>query len=144
MLPLKKSLIRLDEYAEKPEDAIRIAGELIVENGGATKEYVEAMINAYHDLGPYIVLAPHIAIPHARPEDGVLEQCISVLRLEEPIAFGHPENDKVKLIIAIGGVDKDFHIQMLQTLSTVLSDSENINILMNSDDKDEIYSTLIN
>ncbi|MFG6128711.1 PTS sugar transporter subunit IIA, partial [Staphylococcus aureus] len=33
--------------------------------------YVEAMIESVNELGPYIVIAPEIAIAHARPNNNV-------------------------------------------------------------------------
>src|SRR5664279_1589635 len=53
-----------DEY-RTPDNAIRAAGQLLINDGLAEPRYVEAMVEAFRDLGPYIVLAPGIAMPHA-------------------------------------------------------------------------------
>lgn len=43
-------------------------------NNGCIKEsYIDAMVNTVKNMGPYIVIAPGIAMPHAAPEDGVLK-----------------------------------------------------------------------
>lgn len=144
MIPLKLSQIKINADVSSPHEAIELAGNLLVKSGSVTEKYVQAMKNSYDELGPYIVLAPHIAIPHARPEDGVIEQCISVVRLATSIKFGHPENDEVKLVMAFGGVDKDFHIKMLRSLSEVLTDQEKLNVLMNSENEEEILKVMTN
>lgn len=142
MLPIRKKQILLDVVAETPEQAIIIAGNLLVTSKSVEATYVEAMLQGYRDLGSYIVLAPNIAIPHARPEFGVNEQCLAFVRLKTPLSFGHPQNDDVQLIIPIGGVDKNFHIQMLKKLSNVLMDSNALNVLKTSNDVEEIYAVL--
>ena len=40
------------------------------------------MINNVKEIGSYIVIAPKVAIPHARPEDGTNKLGISFLKLE--------------------------------------------------------------
>lgn len=142
MLPIKKEQIQLDVDLKDPIEAIKYAGNLLVSSNSVESSYVDAMVKGFDDLGPYIVLAPHIAIPHARPEFGVKEQCLAFVRVKEPISFGHPQNDDVKLIIPIGGVDKNFHIEMLRELSTILMDDKKIEILKKSSSKDEIYNLL--
>ncbi|MFZ3151200.1 MAG: PTS sugar transporter subunit IIA [Anaerolineaceae bacterium] len=137
---LEKQLIELDCHAATPEDAIRAAGNLMVNEGAVTPQYVEAMILAYHELGPYIVLAPNIAMPHARPESGALKESIAFVRLEKPLAFGHPENDPVKIIIPLAGVDNNAHLILLQRLSEILMESENIGTLLKTEEIETILS----
>lgn len=87
---MEKGLISLDIEAEDAEQAIRAAGQLLVDSGAAEGSYVEAMVSAYRNNGPYIVIAPHIALPHAKAENGVREASVSFVRLRRPVAFGHP------------------------------------------------------
>lgn len=140
MIPITHELIDLDVSAETAEDAIRKAGQLLVQTGKVEPNYVEAMIKGYQDVGPYIVLAPGIAIPHARPEHGVKEQCISVIRLEKEVVFGHPSNDPVKLVCSIGGVDSTSHIGMLQALASILGNKEKLQVLLTTNNKEEFLS----
>jgi mannitol/fructose-specific phosphotransferase system IIA component (Ntr-type) len=109
--------IRLKVRAAGWQDAIRQAGNLLVECGGAEESYIEAMIQLVQEAGPYIVIAPGIAIPHARPEFGALETCFAVLVLEPPVKFGHHENDPVSLVVAFSSPTKDAHISVLTTLA---------------------------
>ncbi|MFB8734775.1 PTS sugar transporter subunit IIA [Bacillus sp. SL00103] len=43
------------------------------------------MIQSVDQNGPYIVIAPQVAIPHARPEDGVNELSMSLMTFEQPV-----------------------------------------------------------
>lgn len=141
MLNLNKSLIRLDVEVATPEEAIRQAGSLLVAANKVEERYIDAMVKGFQDVGPYIVLAPLIAIPHARPEHGVIEQGFSLIRLKNPVVFGHPTNDPVQLVCAICGTDATSHIGMLQSIAAVLGDKDKLATILNTIDKEEVIST---
>jgi mannitol operon transcriptional antiterminator len=109
--------IRLRVHAADWQEAVRKAGSLLVKCGGAEERYIEAMIRTVLELGPYVVIAPGIAIPHARPEFGALKTCFAILVLEPPVNFGHQENDPVSLIVAFSSPDADAHISTLTSLA---------------------------
>ncbi len=142
-LPIEERFVLLDASANNPESAIRQAGSMLVEGGKVEPSYVEAMVGAYKELGAYIVIAPGIAVPHARPDQGVNEQCLSLLRLKEPMVFGHPTNDPVQLVCAIGGVDKSVHIRMLRALSEVLGDEDKLQLIMEADSYDQLIQAFL-
>ncbi|NIS78681.1 MAG: PTS transporter subunit EIIA [Anaerolineales bacterium] len=114
---IREEQVRLGVRADDWREAIREAGELLVQCGGADQSYIEAMIRTTEQLGPYIVIAPGIAIPHARPEDGALNTCFVVLLLDPPIDFGNPDNDPVSLIVAFSSPSKKDHIDALTNLA---------------------------
>jgi PTS system ascorbate-specific IIA component len=74
-------------------------------------------VQIVEEHGPYIVLAPGLALAHARPEDGVLRVCLAVVTLAEPVAFGHPDNDPVDVVFAFGSPDAEQHVAMLSALA---------------------------
>lgn len=122
---LKPECIRLQVEVEDWEGAIRAGGDLMVKAGFCEPRYVDAMVQAVRDLGPYMVLAPGIALAHARPEDGMLKVGISLVTLAQPVEFGSEANDPVELVIAFGGVDKTKHVGLLQELSQLLVEESN-------------------
>jgi ascorbate PTS system EIIA or EIIAB component len=140
MLALTEKVIRLDVEATTPEEAIRQAGALLVADNKVEERYIDAMVKGFNDVGPYIVLAPLIAIPHARPEHGVLEQGVSLVRLKTPVVFGHPTNDPVQIVCAICGTDSTSHIGMLQSLAAVLGNKEKLETILTTKNKEEIIS----
>lgn len=137
-MDLDKSLVRLNLHADDAEQAIGLAGQILVDAGSVTPAYVKAMVDAYRDLGPYIVLAPHIAMPHARPESGAVSEGVGVLRLLNPVEFGHPENDPVSLVIALAGTNSNSHVDLLRRISRVLTDPQSMTTLLKSEDTHEI------
>ncbi|AMB40381.1 MULTISPECIES: PTS sugar transporter subunit IIA [Paenarthrobacter] len=100
--------------------AIRLAGDGLVNGGAATAEYTEQMITAVEEHGPYIVIAPGIALAHARPSDAVLHGGMSWVSLESPVEFGNPRNDPVTLVIGLAALDHTAHIEALKAMAGVL------------------------
>lgn len=133
---LTQHAIALDVEATDWEGAIRAAGALLVKTGKVEERYVDAMIRTAHDLGPYIVLGPGFALPHARPEDGVKALGISMVRLRQSVNFGHAENDPVDLVFALGAVDHEMHLKALMQLSELLGNQEALNMLRSANDVD--------
>ncbi|HEY9089420.1 MAG TPA: PTS sugar transporter subunit IIA, partial [Anaerolineaceae bacterium] len=76
---LTRQRIALNQTAADWRAAVRAAGDLLVQTGGVEPRYVDAMLRAAEELGPYIVLAPGLALPHARPQDGALQACLALV-----------------------------------------------------------------
>ncbi|MEK5393926.1 PTS sugar transporter subunit IIA [Margalitia sp. FSL K6-0131] len=127
---LEKNLVEFDVDVTSPDEAIRAAGRLLVGEGLVEENYVEAMVQSYHKNGPYFVLAPQIALPHARPEDGVKEASVSFIRLANPIVFGSATNDPVNLVFALGASSSNEHLEILQKLMTLLNNQDNVKRLV--------------
>lgn len=134
--------IRTNVHVNSPEEAIQSVGQLMVDSGGVKKRYINAMVNIANQLGPYIVIAPGVAVPHARPEDGVINPCLAMITLDPPIDFGNPQYDPVKIVFAIGAVDAVQHIKALRTFADFLLDGENIESLSNANTLEEILAII--
>ena len=99
------------------KEAIKAAGEILVEVGSCTMEYVNSMIAAVVELGPYIVITPHVALAHARPSSQVKRADMSLVVLDEAVEFGSIANDPVKLVFAFCATDDEGHLQQLSKLA---------------------------
>lgn len=141
---LKKESIKLQVEANNWEEAVRIAGEILVEEDKVKNLYVENMIQAIKDLGPYIVIMPGIAFAHARPDESVNETCMSMITLKEPVEFGSKQNDPVNIIFAFGANSQGEHLKALQDLAKFLSIEKNFQMIINSTDINEIYDRITN
>ncbi len=106
------------------EEAVRAAGRLLVQNGLAQEPYIEAMVRLTRELGPYIVITPGIAIPHARPEEGALKVGFSVVQLDPPISFGNPDNDPVYLVIGFCSPDASAHVDLLMQIASIIGQED--------------------
>ena len=128
--------------AETWEDVIRHGGQLMVDAGFTDPTYTEAMIDVVRDMGPYIVLAPGLAMPHARPEMGAKQVGTALVTLEKPIDFGSPENDPVSVAIFLCAPNKDEHIQLLTDIATLFEDEEFLDAAVNFESIEDVQSFL--
>ncbi|KGX91228.1 BglG family transcription antiterminator [Pontibacillus marinus] len=124
------------------EEAIRTASEPLLEQGKIQENYIEAMINNVHELGPYIVIAPQIAIPHARPEEGVEQLGMSLLRVNDPVAFSDQEKHNANLVIVLAAIDNETHLKALSQLTTMLSEEDNIGKLVKAQNSEEVIELI--
>lgn len=123
---LRPPLVAVDVRVKNWQEAVRLCGRLFHADGATEERFSEAMIRVAIEFGPYIVVAPGIALPHARPEDGVIRASMSVIKLSTPVNFGNAENDPVWLVVALAAIDDRQHLQGLAELAAVLSDPLNI------------------
>ncbi len=135
---LSPDMISLQLQVANWRQAVRAGGNLLVKAGKCEPRYVDAMVKAVEELGAYMVLAPGLALAHARPEDGVIQLGMSIVTLATPVDFGSESNDPVKLVISFGGIDKTSHIGMLQELAKFLIDPANQVLLKEATTVDEV------
>jgi PTS system ascorbate-specific IIA component len=125
-----------------PESALRVAGGLLEISGRTDGPYTDAMVAALHEFGPYFVVAPGIAIAHARPSESVYSMGLSLLVLNEPIEFGNEANDPVRLVFGLCAPDHDGHLGVMAELSNLLMDADRVNSLLNAVTVEDIRSIL--
>lgn len=139
---LTEKLIDVDYDAADAEEAIQRAGALLVNEGSVEDQYIEAMIESYRVNGPYFVLSPKIALPHARPEDGVKNASVSLVKLKKPVEFGHKNNDPVSLVFGLGATSGEEHLKILQRLTRLLNEKETADELINTDSRNDIIKII--
>lgn len=88
-------------------DAIRKAARPLLDRGVIERRYVDAMIQAVVDFGPYMILTPGTAYVHAGGNDGIHENCASILVLDREISFGDVGEKLVRAIVVLGIKDRD-------------------------------------
>lgn len=133
-------LIQLNITATNWKDAIRKSASPMIETGKITENYIDAMIKNTEENGPYIVITKHVALPHARPEDGAIDVALGVTTLSEPIEFGNENNDPVKYVFSLSAVDNDTHLEALSQLVDLLDDENFYELLDNASQPEEILN----
>ena len=117
---LPDSAFLLDVPATDWKDAIRLAGKGLVAAGFTTDAYTDQMIETVEKMGPYIVIAPGLALAHSRPSEAVLKTGLSWVRLSTPVKFGNKANDPVSLVIGLAGHDENEHITVMSAIASAL------------------------
>ncbi|HDY7856869.1 TPA: PTS sugar transporter subunit IIA [Vibrio vulnificus] len=125
---LKQSLIennsiKLQAQTSNWRDAIKIGTDMLIASGAIEPCYHDAIISSVEELGPYICIAPNLALPHARPENGVNRTAFALVTLETPIYF-EGEDEPVDVLITLAGSSSDEHMEGLMEVTQVLDDEE--------------------
>ncbi len=139
LLPSQR--IKLDVKVNTWQEAIREAGKLLFDSGAVTHEYIEAMVKVAEELGPYIVIAPGIALPHAATKAGAKQTALSLIKLADPINFGNPDHDPVRLVFGMSAIDKKAHIVALQALAKLFLSKDLVNQLVNANSVSSVIET---
>jgi mannitol/fructose-specific phosphotransferase system IIA component (Ntr-type) len=135
---LPRERVCLNVEVSSWQEAVREAGKLLLDSEAVTGEYIEAMIKVAEELGPYIVIAPGIALPHAATEAGAKQTALSLVKLASPINFGNPDNDPVRLVFGLSAIDKKMHMLALQTLAELFLSKDLVDRLFKAETVDSV------
>lgn len=124
------------------KNAVRLSAEPLLAQGYMAEHYIEAILKSHEELGPYYLLAPGLAMPHARPEKGALRNGLSLLHIKEGISFGSTENDPVYVIIMLCARSGNEHITMIGELAELFSDQQKLERLLKADDIKAIQAVI--
>ncbi len=120
-------------------EAIKAGVDLLVKAGAAEERYYQAVLDIKKEHGPYYVIAPGIAMPHARPESGALKTGFSLVTLKEPVEFGNPDNDPVDIVLCICAKDKnDLNNSVIIDAMTLLENGDIVDELRKAASEDDL------
>jgi PTS system ascorbate-specific IIA component len=120
--PLPASAIPRGARPDDWRGAVRLAGEALARSGAATPAFADEMIRVIEKFGPYVVIAPGLALAHARPGPETLADGLSVVTLATPVTFGHAHNDPVRVVLGLSATHADGHIAGVAGLANIFND----------------------
>lgn len=129
------------------QEAIQMASQPLLELGYISKQYVEAMIDSVLKYGPYIVLVPKVAIPHAKPSDGSQKLGVSLLQLKESVAFEDKAVNKpiaANLVFVLSIVDNASHLSILKKIYSLTENESVVSEIINAESKKDILRIISN
>ena len=140
---IKSSQIKVNLKVDSWQEAVRASGRILVDSNFAEERYIEGMIKLTEELGPYIVIAPGVAIPHARPEEGAKSVGFAIVTLDPPVEFGNEYNDPVFLVISFCSPNAQAHVDLLTGIARMLA-GENFLDQVKSAETSEDLAALFN
>lgn len=136
--------------SEKPaswEEAIRISCQKLQENNYITEQYIEEIIESVNTNGPYIVIMPNVAMPHAAGNaQSVSKSGISFTKFKEPVVFYDEKEQEEKpaiLFFTLAASNADEHLQNIMNLTELFSDEALIEALMASETEEDFNNLLM-
>lgn len=97
--------ILLQAEASTWQEAVKLSVDLLVKADVVEPRYYQAILDGVAQHGPYFVIAPGLAMPHGRPEEGVKKTGFALVTLKTPLVFNHEDNDPVDILITMAAVD---------------------------------------
>lgn len=105
----ENNAIRLQAEASTWQEAVKLGVDLLVGAEVVEPRYYQAILDGVERFGPYFVIAPGLAMPHGRPEEGVKKNGFALVTLKTPLVFNHEDNDPVDILITLAAVDARTH-----------------------------------
>jgi PTS system ascorbate-specific IIA component len=139
---LPDTAIRVGAHAADWRAAVREAGAALARSGATRPSYADRMIEVIEEFGAYVVVAPGLALAHARPGPDVLHGGLSVVTLAEPVAFGHPHNDPVRVVVGLAVSNAEEHVASVAELANVFNDPTAVDRLSAATSSDEVRQLL--
>lgn len=119
---LTEEMMDLNATADTWESAVRQAGKLLVQAGAVEARYVDKMVHCVKELGPYIIVCPGVALPHARVSDGAKRVAVSYIRLNHGVLFDMDNIKPICMIFAFSAINEKDHLHMLTDLWKIFMD----------------------
>lgn len=117
-------ILIVDEVSDW-QDAVSRAVSPLIADGTVNESYFNAIVESTNANGPYYILAPGIAMPHARPETGVNRNGLAFLLVRNGVFFPD-ENEAVKLHFLLAASDSNQHIELITQLSELFCNDEDM------------------
>ena len=93
-------------------------------------------------IGPYYVVGPGIAMPHARPEEGANKLSLALTLIPSGVNFDADENDPVKLLIVLAATDSTSHIEAISQLAKLFDNEKDIQAILMAKTTQDILSVI--
>jgi len=122
--------------------ALDLTCSTLLTSGKIEASYVEAIKATHKDIGPYYVLAPKIAMPHARPEDGVNQAALQLTVFKNGVDLGSEDNGDVYFSITLAAMDSDSHINTIMKLADLFQNDDDIDSIIAADNHADIIEIL--
>lgn len=137
---LKNKVTRYEKGFNTWQDAVKVSAQPLIDQGFIEPIYVDAIIACVEKYGPYIVIAPDIAMPHSTEgAEGVHKTAIGFMKVEEPVHFDleDPEKD-ARLFFVLAAENHEEHLKNMMELSEMLMNEEIVADLLKVKNDDDL------
>lgn len=141
LFKLTEKNVFLGLTANSKEEAIRYAGQKLVDNGYVKPAYIEAMLERERLTSTF--LGESIAVPHGTIEakDDVITTGIVFCQYPAGVQFGEEEQDQARIVIGIAARNNE-HLDVIAKLTNALDDPKIIAQLATTCNIEEVLTIL--
>ncbi|MGF1755940.1 PTS sugar transporter subunit IIA [Vibrio makurazakiensis] len=135
-------VIITDQKDLSVDSALELTCSALLAKGKVEASYLEAIKAKHREIGAYYVLAPKIAMPHARPEDGVNEAALQVTVFKDGVDLESEDNGDVYFSVTLAAMDSDSHINTIMALSELFQNEDDIDAIIAAENESAIIDIL--
>lgn len=132
---LSTNKVKLNAKPKDKFEAIRMAGQLLVDAGHASAGYIDKMIEREQTLSTF--MGNGLAIPHGTQDSKslILSTGLSIVQIPDGVDFGDGETANLVIGIAAAGNE---HLDILTNVAVICSEDENIELIMQASTPEEM------
>lgn len=138
---IAKSNMRTGMQAADWQGAVRAAGSVLLEAGSIEPAYIDAMVAAVVELGPYMAIMPGLAIAHAAPGKFIKKNDVALINLAAPVRFGS-DNDPIFVLLCLSCLDSKSHLDSMRRVAEVIAEDGVVEKLAAAKTADELYAIM--
>lgn len=120
------SMVRRGATANNWRKAVEIAGGMLVNAKCVRPGYTKKLIDVIENFGPYIVIAPGLALVHAQPSSDSLQRGLVAVTFPDGVNFGHAHYDPVGLVVAISTMNASQHLDVVAGIANGLDGDDEL------------------
>ncbi len=105
---------------------------------------MDAIFRSHEELGPYYVVGPSMAMPHARPEDGVNRLSLAITVIQQGVHFDSEGNDPVKMLVTLAATDSESHVGAIAQLAELFMNEEHVEQICNAQTIEDVLAVIKN
>jgi PTS system mannitol-specific IIA component len=135
---LTLSQVKVPGTARSKDDAIREAGEILVEADAVDPAYIDSMFEREKSVSTY--MGNYLAIPHGTNDskDTIKRSALSVIKYDPPIDW---DGNEVRFALGIAGYEGG-HMDILSRVAILFSDEDEVDKLIAAGSAEEMYQLL--
>lgn len=119
LIKFNEDNVKLNVKSKNWEDAIRKSIGILERNNNVDENYIDHILKDIEEYGPYIIIHPGLAIPHSRPENGVIEIGFGLITLDTPVYFKNNTNP-VEVLISFAATDNEKHLDIIRLIVNIV------------------------
>jgi mannitol PTS system EIIA component len=135
---LTRAQVRVPGVAHTKDEAIREAGQILMDAGSVGPTYIDSMFEREKSVSTF--MGNYLAIPHGMldAKEAILRPALSIARYDQGIDW---DGNEVRFVVGIAG-DGDSHLEILSRIALIFAETDEVDRLLAARSADEIYQLL--
>ncbi|MBA4602457.1 BglG family transcription antiterminator [Thermoactinomyces mirandus] len=142
-LKFTRDEIKIREQAAGWKEAVSNGADLLLQKGYIKETYRNRIIRNLEEYGPYMSVAPGVVLAHAGPDDGVVENSMSLVTLENGVDFHDRFSVPVSVIITLALKETHGHLNTAEEIIKLANNQNLVDRIIHSLSRNEVYELVM-